>query len=198
MSKRKRSIADSKHRTRARWVCFADAYIAGGFRNQAEAAIEAGYSPKTAYSQASRLLKKVEVQELIRQRMRDNAMSADEVLYRLGEQARVDLRDFIGLSTEELKNHPRAWLVRKYKQRSTVVAGAVTQEQVDIETVDSNSALTTLARHHGLLKDGVTINVNIELVVQLIDALQQANLDPAETFQRMIHHAQQRATPRPD
>lgn len=178
---------------RARWERFVDAYIASGFRNQADAAIEAGYSAKTAYSQASRLLKKVEVQELIRQRMREQSMSADEVLFRLGEQARVDLRDFIGLSTDELKNHPRAWLVKKYKRRTVQGEGGETREQIDIETVDSQSALTTLARHHGLLKDGVTINVNIELVVQLIDALQQANLDPAEIFQRMIFHAQQRA-----
>lgn len=46
---------------------FADEYIINP-SNQAQAAIKAGYSAKSAYSVASRLLKKVKVQEYIKQR----------------------------------------------------------------------------------------------------------------------------------
>ncbi|MHB8255864.1 MAG: terminase small subunit [Acidiferrobacterales bacterium] len=45
-------------------VNFVEEYMIDG--KQQQAAIRAGYSPKTAHAQASRLLKKVKIQELIR------------------------------------------------------------------------------------------------------------------------------------
>ena len=58
-------------------ISFAEAYISrGGKGHGTEAAIEAGYSERSAHSQASRLLKDAEVLAYIRGRMRD--MRADD------------------------------------------------------------------------------------------------------------------------
>lgn len=49
----------------ARQQAFANFYAKGGFKNASEAAVKAGYSPKTADKIASRLLKKVEVRDAV-------------------------------------------------------------------------------------------------------------------------------------
>ena len=62
---------------------FCDAYLANGM-NATQAALEAGYSPRTAKSQGSRLLTFVDVQEYIRERtearVKERIASGDEVL----------------------------------------------------------------------------------------------------------------------
>jgi phage terminase small subunit len=68
--------------------------------NKTQAAIRAGFSSKTAYSQGSRLLKNVEVQAEIKRLLEENAMSAEEVLARLAEQARSDMGMFYKLVEE--------------------------------------------------------------------------------------------------
>jgi phage terminase small subunit len=65
-------------------------------RNATKAAEKAGFSPKTAYSQGSRLLKKVEVaarvEELIQESLQRLHMSRDEVLARVAMIGRADPR----------------------------------------------------------------------------------------------------------
>ncbi len=58
--------------------------------NASEAARRAGYSPKTAQEQSSRLLSNAIIRAAIEARLRESAMSADEVLARLASQARLD------------------------------------------------------------------------------------------------------------
>lgn len=174
---------------------FAEAYVANGF-NATQAAITAKYSEKTAYSQGSRLLKNVEVQGLISEIMTQRTMSKTETAWRLSEHARADIRPFINLNSDEIKEHPLAWLVKKYKVKTRRLPGTlgILEEKIEIELHDSQSALTTFARHHGLLKDGVTINVNMDLVTQMISALEDAGLDPSETIEKMIRKAQARVS----
>lgn len=60
-------------------------------RNATQAAIRAGYSEKTAYSQGCRLLKKAEVQEFINRKQEEARASAtitvDDIVVRLEEIA---------------------------------------------------------------------------------------------------------------
>jgi phage terminase small subunit len=81
--KKTRKTPAAKARTRAkagtskqasieRRALFVEAYIANG-GNATEAAITAGYSPKTAASQASRLLKDVKIQAQISERSKEVA-----------------------------------------------------------------------------------------------------------------------------
>ncbi|HFU3845935.1 TPA: terminase small subunit [Streptococcus suis] len=71
-------------------IRFADEFIKLG--NATQAALNAGYSEKTSYSQGQRLLKNVEVKEYINKQMQElhksNIMDATEALYILSEIAR--------------------------------------------------------------------------------------------------------------
>lgn len=78
---------------------FAEAYIKLGIAGQA--AEEAGYSPKTADTTGSRLLKNAEVKEYIRARLReqhrDIQADADEVMAFLSRVMRGEISDQFGL-----------------------------------------------------------------------------------------------------
>lgn len=93
---------------------FADTYLSNGFKGQ-EAAIVAKYSKKRARITASELLDRPDIQAYLDERMKKTHMSANEALSRLGGQARGDVAEFIGLTPEELKAHPRSWLIKKVK-----------------------------------------------------------------------------------
>lgn len=68
--------------------------------NATQAAIRAGYSADTAYSQGQRLLKHVEIAEAIQARVDEIAMSAAEITIKLTEQARGDLGVFFKIVEE--------------------------------------------------------------------------------------------------
>ena len=62
--------------------------------NATKAAIDAGYSEKTAYSIASEILRIPEVDEAIKAGISERAMGPDEVLLRLGQHARASDQDW--------------------------------------------------------------------------------------------------------
>ena len=80
---------------------FCLAYFSG--KNGKEAAIEAGYSEKTAYALASRLLRNVKISERLRE-LQEAAASArimgkTERMERLSEIARARVTDFVSCSS---------------------------------------------------------------------------------------------------
>lgn len=137
---------------------FINHYLTGF--NATQAALSAGYSEKTGYSQGARLLKNVEIAEAIAQRLSETAMTADEVLMRLGEQARGDMAHFatvqgadvvIDLTSAMLNGQSR--LIKKLTQKRTArTIGEVLVEEVytTIELYDAQAALKLLGEHHGL------------------------------------------------
>lgn len=167
---------------------FVDVYVTNGFRER-KAAIEAGYAEKSAHVTASRLLKNAKIQAAISARMEQLVMSKQETMYRLSEHGRGDLAQFIGLSSEEIKNHPKSWLIKKFKRDATIhelLPGGIMEETIELEMLPPQSALTTIAKHHGLLKDDVTININIELVTQLYTVLKEIGADPEQTLRELM------------
>jgi phage terminase small subunit len=117
--------------------------------NAAEAARRAGYSEKTARSQGQRLLTHVDIAEEIKNRVADRAMSADEVLIRLAEQARADQSKYLmpnGVDMEALIRDGKGHLVKGIKE---------TKYGRDIEFYDAQAALVHLGKHHGLFADKV-------------------------------------------
>lgn len=78
---------------------FIDYYIQTG--NGTQSAIEAGYSPKTAYSIASDNLKNLEpyIKERMKALSNERIASAEEVLERLTRIARGEEKDAFGLDT---------------------------------------------------------------------------------------------------
>lgn len=134
---------------------FVEAYLANGF-NATQAAITAGYSEKTAYSQGSRLLRNVEVQTAIQVRMKELAMSADEAMMRLSQQGRGRLTDYLGLSVSELKEHPQAHLLHKVKVTTRTIQPLdkdkepEREETVEYEIYNAQSALLAILREQHL------------------------------------------------
>lgn len=129
---------------------FVEAYLETW--NGTAAARKAGYTHPDR--QGYRLLRYVEIQDLIQERMKAAAMETDEVLARLSEQARASIADFVvlgedgrlnGLNQEavELRGH----LVKK------ITTSEGKTNSVGIEMVDNQVALLALARRHGLLVD---------------------------------------------
>lgn len=145
--------------------------------NAAEAARRAGYSERTAYSMGPYLLKNIEVEALIRQRISEKTMTADEVLIRLGEHARCDIGDFYDPATNTVdmrraRSQNKTRLIKKVKQ---TVRTSETEEVIftEIELVDSQAALVHLGRHHKLFTD-VQENrnqLNVEGLDELLDKI---------------------------
>lgn len=83
--------------------------------NATQAAIRAGYSKNTAYSQGQRLLKNVEVQkrliELMSKRTERTKIDSDYVLRRLVEIDELDIADILDSSGDikSVKMWPDAW-----------------------------------------------------------------------------------------
>lgn len=132
---------------------FADEYLID--LNGTQAAIRANYSEKSAAVTASRLLRNANIREYIDAEIAKQSMSAGEVLRRLAEHARGDLAEFIGKDDNELKAHPRSWLLKKYKRTVTKGKDGETREQIEIELHDPQAALVHLGRYHKLFVDRV-------------------------------------------
>lgn len=141
---------------------FVDEYITHNL-NATKAALAAGYSEATAYSQGSRLLKNVEIRAAIEGHLAVAGMRAQEVLLRLTEHARADIGDLwdetlggINWATARRKGLTR--LIKKIKRKTTYrTVGDETIETVeeDFELYDAQHALELLGKHHGLFVEKV-------------------------------------------
>ena len=93
-------------------------------------------------------------------------MGADEVLIRLGEHARGSLAPFtvqnginILIDLTTVQAQANIHLIKKISQRRIVKRKSKDDDEseedttLSIEIYDAQAALTTLARHHGLLTD---------------------------------------------
>jgi phage terminase small subunit len=123
---------------------FVEAYLTCW--NGAEAARQAGYAyPRRA---AYENLTKLDIRERIRKRLAGAAMSADEVLSRLADQARGDIGDFIGkggvIDLEDAKAQGITHLLKSI---------AWTKQGIRIEIQSSQHALELIGKHHGLFVD---------------------------------------------
>lgn len=135
--------------------------------NATKAAIRAGYSQKTAYSQGFDLLKKPEVQEALSKARAERAervqVEADEVLRTLLTIARSDPTHYrVNETTGALElapgAPPRAWqAVASVKHRiktRTPEKGPVERDHVvEFRLWDKNTALQNLGRHLGMWID---------------------------------------------
>ena len=138
---------------------FVDEYLKT--RNATQAAIAAGYSAKTAYSIGSENLKKPEIDEVIRQRTTENAMSADEVASLLAEQARGDMADFVDfhpgmklpiLNLEKAYRNGKMRLVKKLK--------FLPDGGVEFELYDAQAAQVQIGKMHKLFTDKQDVTID--------------------------------------
>lgn len=151
--------------------------------NATKAAERAGYAKPR--QQGSRLLTFVDVRAAVDEGLRQRAMGKDEIVARLAEHARGDMRDFLRLGDDgeplwvELADEKPLHLIKEIEITKTTRQepgnpdALLYDHKVKIKLYDAKSALDTLAKVSGLLKEGqggVLLNVTPEQLAQMSDA----------------------------
>lgn len=117
--------------------------------NAKQAAIRAGYSPRSAPVTAHRIMAHPEVQEAIKARLAELKMGTDEVLLRLTEQARAEYAKYLGdegtVDLVRMLADGKGHLIKgtKWDRRGNLV----------VEFYDAQSALVQIGRAHGMFID---------------------------------------------
>lgn len=139
----------------ARRQAFVLAYTGAAGFNGALAARMAGYSEKTARSIASELLTFPDVRTAVEARLTTLAMSADEVLARLSQQARADISPYLYnrgdrllLDLDGLKAAGLGHLIKEIWE---------TDDGLRVKIHDAQAALVQLGRYHKLFTDQVDL-----------------------------------------
>lgn len=125
--------------------------------NATQAAIRAGYSEKTAYAQASRLLTNVEVQEAVAQskaeRSKRTEITQDRVLQELARIGFADIRKAVkwGVKPEASGEFYPVELIASEDVDDDTAAAitevSLTNAGVKLKMADKQAALTTMLKH---------------------------------------------------
>lgn len=138
---------------------FVDEYFRCNF-NASEAARRAGYSEKTARSIGHENLTKPEIDAEIKRRVAEQTMGPDEVLIRLGEQARAEYSQYItaegAVDLTSLIADGKAHLIKGIKE---------TAHGRTIEFYDGQAALVQIGKHHQLFATKVEHTGSLDLNV---------------------------------
>jgi hypothetical protein len=148
----------------------------------AAAARKAGYSKKAPYQAAYQVLRNSEVRAAIEARLGEMAMSANEVLARLSDQARGTLSPFLRVTDDghiefDFKSPEAAanmYLIKKIhtKRKRLVALGSGTKDKpadewdhewVEVELHDAQAALVQLGRYHKLFTEKLEIRERLEV-----------------------------------
>jgi phage terminase small subunit len=175
-------------------LAFVDAYFELNF-NATKAAIKAGYSERSAYSQGQRLLKNADVAAEIKRRLSDRVMGEHEAYALMSDIARGTIEDFISIrhgglngwqiDLDKAQKAGKLHLVKKIKEHK--------DGTIEVELYAKDAALRDIGKHHGLWKDGVEINIDLTLLVAVVDAIRAARLEPSDIFNSLLvelDHAQ--------
>lgn len=129
--------------------------------NATRAAIDAGYSERSARSIGSENLTKPDIQTAIQERLVELKMSADEVLTRLSGHARGSIAPFLrrtplgDLRGFDLSDDQPLHLIHKVSLTTRTLKDDVIEEKTALELYDAQAALALLGRHHKLFVDKV-------------------------------------------
>jgi len=141
--------------------------------NQTQAAIRAGYSPKTAKSIAHELMQvpsiRSRIDTALAERSKRTGINADRVLRELARMAFVNAKDVIDLDSATIKSgavkdDTAAIMSVKVKTFPTSDGEGVERE---IRIADKLKALELLGRHLSMFTDN--LNLTGEVGVQIID-----------------------------
>jgi phage terminase small subunit len=150
-------------------LLFADEYLID--LNATQAAIRAGYSPKTADVKGSQLLSIVKVRTYIDKRMaersRRTGISQDRVLQELARIAFVQIPDLIDTETAQVlpnANKDDLAVIQGVKVKESYSEKGSSTER-EIKVADKGRALEMLGRHLGMFNDKLDINANQKVVI---------------------------------
>jgi phage terminase small subunit len=147
--------------------------------NATQAAIRAGYSAKTAYSQGQRLLKNVEVNAAIdaakAERAERTKLNGDMVVTELAKLGFSNMRRFtkwgpngVTLKDSDELSDEDAAAVAEVSETTTLVGGTV-----KFKLYNKKHALDSLGRHFGIFK-GQPQGASKEQLVKLIESMEAA------------------------
>lgn len=156
--------------------------------NATEAAKTAGYSPKTAYSIGWENLRKPEIAQAISRRLSESAMTSDEVLMRLADQARGDMGIFLAKEGDRLtidlvgmKAAGKAHLIKRITQttrRRTTKDATEEEATTSLELYDAQAALVQIGKHHKLFTDKLEVENNGPIPIMIVQPGQLDKLKP--------------------
>lgn len=167
--------------------------------NATQAAIRAGYSPKTAEQTASRLLRNVKVQEYIAKRQkklsRSTEITQERVIKELALIAFSNNADYAHVVEKKMKAEVGGALVDvldedgnpvTYRTVEPVLTEELTEEQkralavikkgrdgLEVKSCDKVKALELLGKHLGIFTDKIEANVNDTTRSELSELLAQ-------------------------
>lgn len=167
--------------------------------NATQAAIRAGYSPKTAEQTASRLLRNVKVQEYIAKRQKELSRSTEvtqeRVIKELALIAFSNNADYAHVVEKKMKAEVGGALVDildedgkpvTYRTVEPVLTEELTEEQkralavikkgregLEVKSCDKVKALELLGKHLGIFTDKIEANVNDTTRSELAELLAQ-------------------------
>lgn len=138
---------------------FVDEYLID--LNATQAAIRAGYSPKTANEQAAQLLAKLSIQNYLHkrqsERVRRTEITQDRVLQELAAVGFARGTDYAEIAPDgTVRLIPTEQL--SGQQRAAVLGIRETRDGVEIKLADKVRALELLGKHLGLFSPGAGMN----------------------------------------
>lgn len=144
---------------------FADEYLID--LNATQAAIRAGYSPKTADVKGSQLLGIVKVRSYIdkamAERSRRTGITQDRVLQELARIAFVKVTDLVDPETAEIvqgASDDDLAVIQGIKVKESWSEKGSSRER-EVKIADKGKALEQLGRHLGMFNDKLEVNANV-------------------------------------
>ena len=142
---------------------FCDEYLID--LNATQAAIRAGYSPRTAEQAASRLLTIVKVSDEIAREMAERSkrtgINQDRVVKELAKLAFVNIADVVDLENETVRisatDEDLACI------QSVKIKPSEFGTEREIKLYDKKSSLELLGRHLGMFKDKIEVEADMDL-----------------------------------
>lgn len=136
--------------------------------NATQAALRAGYSPKTAYSQGQRLLKHVEVAASLGQKAAKLMNKLDVTVERiLQERARMAFYDPADIAGQRIVKPADIAALPEDARRAIVGWGYDKKGKFTLKLADKNSSLTALEKHLNMYRDdagdGSPLHIHIHL-----------------------------------
>ncbi len=137
--------------------------------NGTQAAIRAGYSPKTANEQAARMLANVSIQtdiaKAMAERSKRTGINQDRILQELARIGFAKITDIIDPETAKIKENASADDLACIQ--SVKIKPNEWGTEREVKLYDKKSALVDLGKHLGLFKDKLDIDMDMDLNISI-------------------------------
>jgi phage terminase small subunit len=141
--------------------------------NATQAALRAGYSAKTAFAIGSENLRKPLIKAAVEEEFKRRALSLDEILARLEEQATASIANFLVINPDgdRIAFDPEfvqqsGHLIKNIKAKTTVKYSEKGDQfeytSLEITLHDAQRALELLGKHHQAFTDRLELSGKIE------------------------------------